>query len=228
MTEAEFRADLVRYSQLCIERGLSNATAGNISTRWGDGMLITPSSIPPDRMQPNEIVQVDFDGSYGGNRMPSSEWELHARIYQEQPQAQAIMHAHPTYCVAISALRKPIPCFHYMVAGFGGDEIPVAPYKRFGSAALADAVVETLGNRHSACLMANHGMIAYGKDLRSVFYDTEKLEVLAHQYQLAQAMGEVILLTKEEMQEVHEAYRALGYGQARFGSVANSSLTDDR
>jgi L-fuculose-phosphate aldolase len=216
MTEAEIRAALIHYSQLCIERGLSNATAGNISMRWGTDMLITPSSIPPDRMQPDEIAEVAFDGSFNGPRKPSSEWELHARIYQANPQAQAIVHAHPTYCVAISSLRKPIPCFHYMVAGFGGDEIPLAPYHRFGSPALAKAVVDTLGSRYSACLMANHGMIAYGKDLRGAFADTEKLEVLAQQFQFASAMGAPVLLTPEEMVEVHAAYRALGYGQARF------------
>jgi L-fuculose-phosphate aldolase len=216
MTEADIRAALIHYSQLCIDRGLSNATAGNISQRWGAGMLITPSSIPPDRMQPAEIAKVGYDGSFTGPRKPSSEWELHARLYQANPQAQAIVHAHPTHCVAISCLRRPIPCFHYMVAGFGGDEIPIAPYHRFGSPALAEAVVATLGSRFSACLMANHGMIAYGKDLRAAFADTEKLEVLAQQYQLACAMGDPVLLTPDEMVEVHAAYRALGYGQARF------------
>ncbi|XDA97895.1 class II aldolase/adducin family protein [Sulfitobacter sp. LCG007] len=213
MTEQEYRQQLVDYSRLAISRKLSNATAGNISVRSGDGMLITPSGIDPDRMSPDQIVRVAFDGTASGDWKPSSEWALHAALYLARPEATAIVHAHPTYCVAISCLRAPIPPFHYMIASFGGNEVPCAPYAPFGSQALADAVAATMGQDYAACLMANHGMIALGRSLQTAFALTEKLEVLAHQYQLACSIGTPTLLNEDDMATVHRAYRSYGYGK---------------
>lgn len=213
MTEDEIRQALVDHSLMCVTRGLSNATAGNISMRFGDGMLITPSGIDPDRMSPDQIAEVAFDGSFTSDWKPSSEWALHAALYRERPEARAIVHAHPTYCVAISCLREPIPPFHYMIASFGGNEVPCAPYAPFGSQALADEVARTMGTTYSGCLMANHGMIALGRSLRAAFGLTEKLEVLAHQYQLARSVGTPVLLSAEDMATVHDAYKSYGYGK---------------
>ncbi|OWU83068.1 fuculose phosphate aldolase [Oceanicola sp. 22II-s10i] len=212
-TEAEIRKALVHYSRESVARGLSNATAGNLSVRFGDGMLITPSGITPDRMEEDQIAEVAFDGTFKGNWKPSSEWALHAILYRNRPEAQGIVHAHPTYCVALSTLREPMPSFHYMVASFGGNEVPCAPYRTFGGPELAQAVAETMGTKYRACLMANHGMIALAGSLGGAFDLTEKLEVLARQYQLARTMGAVKMLTDEEMAEVHEAYKSYGYGK---------------
>ena len=212
-TEQEIREALVHYSRESVARGLSNATAGNLSVRFGDGMLITPSGIAPDKMSADQIAEVAFDGSFRGNWKPSSEWALHAALYRNRPEAQGIAHAHPTYCVALSVLREPMPAFHYMVASFGGNEVPCAPYRTFGGPELAAAVADTMGQTYRACLMANHGMIALAGSLGAAFDLTEKLEVLARQYQLARTMGTVKLLTDEEMAEVHEAYKSYGYGK---------------
>lgn len=210
MTEDEIRQALVDHSVLCITRGLSNATAGNISIRFGDRMLITPSGISPDRMSPDQIAEVTFDGSFTGGWKPSSEWALHAALYRARPDAQAIVHAHPTHCVAISCLREPIPPFHYMIASFGGNDVPCAPYAPFGSQALADEVARTMGANYTACLMANHGMIAISSSLRGAFDLTEKLEVLAHQYQQVRSVGTPILLSAEDMATVHDSYKNYG------------------
>jgi len=212
-SESEHREALVQYSREAVVRQLSNATAGNLSIRFHDRMLITPSGIAPDDMHETQIVDVAFDGSFRCKWKPSSEWALHAAIYRNRSEVQAIVHAHPTYCVALSVLREAMPPFHYMVAAFGGNEVPCAPYKTFGGSALAEAVANTMGASYHACLMANHGMIAVGESLQSAFNRTEKLEVLARQYQLARTMGEVVLLTDEEMAEVHEAYKSYGYGK---------------
>jgi L-fuculose-phosphate aldolase len=212
-TEAEIRAALVHYSRESVTRGLSNATAGNLSVRFGEGMLITPSGIAPDRMTEDQIAEVAFDGSFRGDWKPSSEWALHAALYRNRPEAQGIVHAHPTYCVALSTLREPMPAFHYMVASFGGNEVPCAPYRTFGGPELAEAVAETMGTTYRACLMANHGMIALAGSLGAAFDLTEKLEVLARQYQLARTIGAVTLLSGAEMDEVHAAYKSYGYGK---------------
>jgi L-fuculose-phosphate aldolase len=212
VNEVELRRDLVKYSRDCIARGLSNATAGNISVRFENGMLITPSGIEPFDMREEQIAAVTFDGASIGPLKPSSEWALHATLYRRRPEVQAVVHAHPVHCVALSALQKPIPSFHYMVAGFGGDEIPCAPYEVFGSQALADVVSSTIGQSYHSCLMANHGMIALGPDLKTAMSRTEKLETLARQYQLAKSVGDPILLTAAEMATVREAYATYGYG----------------
>ncbi len=212
-TETEIRQALVHYSRESVARGLSNATAGNLSIRFNEGMLITPSGIAPDQMSEDQIAEVTFDGSFKGKWKPSSEWALHAILYRTRPEARAIVHAHPTYCVALSVLREAMPPFHYMVASFGGNEVPCAPYRTFGGQALAEAVAGTMGTTYKACLMANHGMIALGGSLASAFAQTEKLEVLARQYQLARTMGTAKLLSDEEMAEVHEAYKSYGYGE---------------
>lgn len=216
MTEAEIRDALVHYSRETITRKLSNATAGNMSIRGGRGMFITPTSVPPEAMTADQMVDMALDGTHDGAWRPSSEWALHARLYQQRPEIGAVVHAHPLYCVALSCLRQPIPPFHYMVAGFGGTEVPCARYETFGTIELADAVAETMGTRLTACLMANHGMIAVGRDLAAAFARTEKLEVLAQQYQMARATGgEIVMLTEAEMQDVIRSYTSSGYGDPR-------------
>ncbi|PJE26469.1 L-fuculose phosphate aldolase [Pseudooceanicola marinus] len=214
MTEDDIRTALIEASRACIAQGLSNATAGNISIRFGAGMMITPSGIPPEEMRPEMMVPCTFDGTWQGHWKPSSEWALHAALYAARPRAQAVVHAHPTHCVALSCLRKPIPAFHYMIAGFGGEEIPCARYETFGSAALARSVAATLGHRYHACLMANHGMIALGPDLATALTRTGKLEALAQQYLLASSVGTPVLLPSEEMARVAEAYENYGYEAA--------------
>ena len=214
MTEDDIRIALIEASRACIAQGLSNATAGNISIRFDTGMIITPSDIPPEKMRPEMMVFCDFDGTWQGRWKPSSEWALHAALYAARPEAQAVVHAHPTHCVALSCLRRPIPAFHYMIAGFGGEEIPCAPYETFGSGALAQSVAATLDSRYHACLMANHGMIALGPDLDTALTRTGKLEALAQQYLLACSVGTPILLPPEEMARVAQAYETYGYEAA--------------
>lgn len=212
MTDAESRNALVAYSRACIAANLSNATAGNISVRTGTGMLITPSGVPPEEMRPEMMVPCTFEGDWEGAWKVSSEWALHAALYRARSDAKAVVHAHPTHCVALSSLRRPIPAFHYMVAGFGGNEVPCAPYETFGSLALAETVSATLGQRYHACLMANHGMIALGSNLSAAYLRTEKLEALAQQYILACSMGSPALLDDAEMAQVHATYETYGYG----------------
>lgn len=209
MPETALRQALVDIALRAELRGLTAGTAGNFSARWGDGMLITPTGIPPARMQPDQIVPVTLDGAWQGRWRPSSEWEIHARIYRDTA-AGAVVHAHPDHCTALSCLRRPLPAFHYMIAAFGGDDVPCADYAPFGTSALARAVAAALQGR-SACLMANHGMVTLGRDLDDALARAEKLELLARHYMLALSVGAPVLLTPPEMDEVRARYA--GYGQ---------------
>lgn len=206
------REALVTAARCSVALGLNSGTVGNFSVRQGARMLITPTGIPPEALRPEQMVDMDLQGNWQGDWRPSSEWAIHAGIYAARG-VDAVIHTHPDHCVALSALRRPIPPFHYMVAGFGGDEVPCAPYACFGGEALAATVIEALGDRFTACLMANHGAVTLGPDLETALARAVKLETLARQYLLARAAGEPVLLTPAELAEVHLRYGS--YGQQR-------------
>lgn len=209
MDETAARMALVEASRRSVAIGLNSGTVGNFSLRHGEGMLITPTGIAPDALAPEQIVAMDLDGAWIGGWRPSSEWAIHARLYATT-NAGAVVHTHPDHCVALAALRRPIPLFHYMVAGFGGSEIPCADYACFGSIALAETVVAAMGTTHSACLMANHGAVTIGPDVDTALARAEKLETLARQYVLARSIGEPVLLTQAELADVRARYSTYG------------------
>lgn len=184
-------------------------TTGNTSIRTEDGMLITPSGIPPRQLLPETIVAMDLDGRWSGNIKPSSEWALHAAVYKARPEVHAVVHAHPDHCVALSCARIGLPAFHYMIAGFGGDDVRCSRYATFGSPELADVTVEALEGR-TACLLANHGMITVGSTLTEAYGRALKLETLARQYMLCRSFTEPVLLNEKELVEVKQRYKTYG------------------
>lgn len=208
--ETQARLALIDAARSSVRLGLNSGTVGNFSLRHGAGMLITPTGITPDTMQPEQIVAMDLDGNWQGDWRPSSEWAIHAGLYAARPDARAVVHAHPDHCVALSCLRTAIPPFHYMVAGFGGTTIPCTPYACFGSMDLARCVAATMEQTFNACLMANHGMVTLGPDLDTALSRASKLETLAKQYLLALSAGEPVLLSPAEMDEVALRYQTYG------------------
>ncbi|WP_339757090.1 class II aldolase/adducin family protein [uncultured Hoeflea sp.] len=189
-------------------------TTGNMSVRSDDGMLITPSGIPPRVLAPEAIVPMDFDGRWSGNVKPSSEWALHSAIYKARPDVRAVVHAHSDHCVALSCARLNLPAFHYMIAGFGGDNVRCSRYATFGSPELAEATVEALDNR-TGCLLANHGMVTVGATLADAYGRALKLETLARQYMLCRSFAEPVLLNEQELAEVKQRYKTYGRQDAQ-------------
>ncbi|MGV3553292.1 class II aldolase/adducin family protein [Rhizobium sp.] len=184
-------------------------TTGNMSIRAEDGMLITPSGIAPRQLVPDTIVSMDLDGQWSGSVKPSSEWALHAAIYKARPEVRAVVHAHADHCVALSCARIDLPAFHYMIAGFGGDDVRCSRYATFGSPELAEVTVEALEGR-TACLLANHGMIAVGSTLTEAYGRALKLETLARQYMLCRSFAEPVLLNEHELVDVKQRYKTYG------------------
>jgi len=213
VSEAAVRQAIVECYRELQCRGLNVGAAGNVSVRFGAGMLITPTGIPPEELVDDEVVAAGLDGSHAGALRPSSEWAMHAAVYQRLSDAGAVIHGHPDACVALSCLRRPLPAFHYMVGGFGGDDVPCTPHLTFGTRALGDAAGEALLHR-SACLLGSHGMLARGATLGEAFETTERLEVLTRQYLLALSAGEPVLLTREEIALAGERYRDYGRNAA--------------
>jgi ribulose-5-phosphate 4-epimerase/fuculose-1-phosphate aldolase len=189
---------------------LNRGTAGNLSTRDGDGCLITPSGVKPDALANEAIVALDADGAarIPGQR-PSSEWRFHHAIYASRPDALAVVHVHSPHATALACLRRPLPAFHYMVAVAGGPDIRCAPYATFGSQALARAAIAALDGRF-ACLLANHGMITLGRDVSGAIDLAIEVEELARQYLLALTVGEPVILPTAEMQTVVEKFKTYG------------------
>ena len=207
------RDELVATSKQMSQLGLTPGMSGNVSVRSPAGMLITPSGVPYGDLVPDDCVEVKHDGSVrSGQRTPSTEWQLHRDILGARPDVQAIVHTHSLFCTTLSTLRRPIPAIHYMVVLAGSDEIPCAEYATFGSAQLALNAVNALRGG-SACLLANHGMVALGSSLASALRLAAEVETLASQYWHAAQVGTPHVLDGEELTRVRARFAE--YGQQR-------------
>lgn len=195
--------------------GLNQGTAGNLSLRWGEGLLITPSSLPYDRMQAEDLVWLAADGrvlSAATGRRPSSEWRLHADILRRRPEVQAVVHCHSVQATALACHGRGIPAFHYMVVQAGGADIRCAPYATFGGQELSDLALQALEGRR-ACLLAQHGQVTLGSSLEQALALAIEVETLAHMYLQALQLGEPPHLDAAEMERVQQRMAALHYGQ---------------
>ncbi len=213
MTEAErdLRARMVATCRAMNARGINQGTAGNLSARFGEGFLVTPSSMPYDAMQPGDIVEMGWDGSYAGGRRPSSEWRFHRDILRARADVDSVLHCHSTHATAVACHHRDIPAFHYMVGVMGGPTLRCAAYATFGTQALSDAALAALDGR-MACLLGQHGQIALGKTPESALWMAVEVEALAHMYVAALALGEPPVLSDAEMARVIGQMRRMSYG----------------
>src|SRR5713226_1922751 len=193
------------------ELGINQGTSGNISLRHDAGMLVTPTSVPYETMQPEQIVFMGFDGSFDSRQRPSSEWRFHLDILKARPEVNAVVHAHPPYATTLVIMGLEIPPIHYMVAVAGGDTIRCAPYATYGTEQLSQHAVSALEDRF-ACLLAHHGMIAIGPSLSKAMWLAVEVETLARQYHGCLQIGTPPLLSKAEIKKV--LGRMAGYGPA--------------
>lgn len=209
--EHRIREAIIEKCLFLNSSGLSQGTSGNISARYENRMLITPSATPYDKLTPEMIVSMPFDGEFGtwdGPLKPSTEWRFHFDILKTRPDMGAVVHAHPTYCTALAIAHKEIPAAHYMVAAFGGPNVRCAPYARFGTPELSELAIEALQDR-TACLLGNHGSIAMGEDLDKAIWRAVELETIARQYYLSLTLGPVIL-TDEQISETLSGFASYG------------------
>lgn len=194
--------------------GINQGTSGNISLRVADGLLITPSAIPYTALLPEMICKIPLDGApdLSGDHRPSTEWPFHQAAMRARPDAGALVHAHPVYATAVSCQRRTIPAVHYMVAAFGGSDVPVTGYALFGSDALSLMVAQALEHRH-ACLLANHGAITVADTLDRAMWRMQELENLAKIYAVSRATGSPVLLSEDDIQETLASFANYGLKQ---------------
>jgi L-fuculose-phosphate aldolase len=212
--EKELRAAIVAQCRELNAWGLNQGSAGNISARLGEAMLITPSAIPYHIMRPDMLALMPLNGEYGawsGPLKPSTEWRFHLDIMRARPDIGAIVHCHPPYGTALAMLNKPILAAHYMIALFGGPIVECTKYAPYGTKELSDLAIAGLGDRHGV-LLGNHGVIVTGATLESAMHRAVELEALARMYYLAVAIGRPAILSDEEVARTVERFKSYGGG----------------
>jgi L-fuculose-phosphate aldolase len=210
MTSHNQRQALIDTARRMNALGINQGMAGNLSFRAGENFIITPSGMHYDEMQVDDLVEVSIaTGKVIAGGRPSTEWRFHRDILASRDDIHVVLHAHPIYSTALACQQREIPAFHYMVAVAGGKRIRCADYALFGTQLLSEYVLQALGEQR-ACLMANHGLIALGKTLKNALNLAVEIETLAAQYIRVLQMGEPVLLSDAQMNEVIAAFS--GYG----------------
>ena len=195
---------VIKYTKMLNFKNLSALRSGNISVRYKNGFLITPSGVKYSQLETEDVVFVSLDGKFDSlKQRPSSEWRIHKDIYVNKKEANAVVHAHSTHATAVSAHGKSIPAFHYMVALAGGDDIKCAEYATFGTEELSKNILKALDKR-KACLMSNHGQVVFDTNLEKAFELAEEIENICHQYINTIKLGEPKILSFEEMNKILE------------------------
>ncbi len=198
----KLKSEIIKFSKLLNSRKLSALRSGNISVRFKKGFLITPSGKKYSSLKNKDIVYVSLNGKFDKKLgIPSSEWKFHQDIYINKEEANAIVHSHSTNATALSVHKKSIPAFHYMVALAGGNDIKCANYATYGTRKLSVNILKALKNR-KACLISNHGQIAYDYNLSKAFELAEEVENLSLQYITALKIGKPKILSNVEMNKV--------------------------
>ena len=198
----KLKSEIIKFSKMLNSEKLSALRSGNISIRYKNGFLITPSGKKYSSLKNKDIIFVTLKGEYDKRKgKPSSEWKFHQDIYLNKKAANAIVHAHSTNATAISVHNKVIPAFHYMVALAGGEDIKCAKYATYGTRQLSKNILKALKNR-KACLISNHGQIVFDENLPKAFELAEEVENLSLQYITALKIGRPKILSKKEMNKV--------------------------
>ena len=211
MTELAIRKEIIKTCLKMEEIGINQGTSGNISYRYKDGLLITPSGIAYDALKPKDISFVSFDSKdkYIGEYPPSSELDFHYEILKHKPEVNCVLHNHSTYATSMAICGMDIPAHHYMVGVGGGKIIPCAPYATYGTQELSNNVLETLDGYH-ACLLANHGVITTADSLAKALWIAIEVENLARGYIYAKQVGEPNILSNKEMDIILDKFNNYG------------------
>jgi L-fuculose-phosphate aldolase len=205
----DLRREVIETCLAMNEEGINQGTSGNVSVRTDEGFLITASGIPYKKMKPHHVVEMDLDGGYRGDFLPSTEWRMHLDIYRNRPEAKAIVHTHSTYATTLACLRKDVPAFHYMIGVTGGPSLRCSDYAEFGTPELSAVMLKAMEGR-TACLLANHGQICFGPNLEKALWLAGEIETNCHQYWAALLAGKPVVLSEEQMSSVLRRFKSYG------------------
>lgn len=206
---------IVDYGKKLLTSGLTKGTGGNISifNREKGLMAISPSGIDYFETLPEDVVITDLDGNVvDGKRKPSSELDMHRIFYQKREDIDAVVHTHSMFSTTLATLRWSLPASNYYIAIAGGKDVRCAEYASFGTMELAVNAFEAMEDRY-ACFLANHGLLTGSKDLPNAFTIAEEIERCAESYYRAKSIGEPVLLTDEEVENMLVKFKS--YGQVK-------------
>lgn len=202
---------VVEYGKKLITAGLTKGTGGNVSiaNRELGYFALSPSGMDYFKTEPEDVVILDFKGNVvDGKRKPSSELDLHRIFYERRKDIDAVVHAHTDFATTIACMNWDLPAVHYLIA-FAGKDVKCAKYATFGTKELAENAYEAMQDRF-AVLLANHGVLAGGKDIANAFYKLEEIEYCAQIYFRTKCLGQPVILSEQEM-EVHlEKFKTYG------------------
>jgi L-fuculose-phosphate aldolase len=207
---------VTRVARKMSTSGLVPTTSGNVSARTPEGdVLITPSGLPYEVLEPDDIVLVDIEGKViEGTLEPSSEVPMHTGIYRAKPGVGGVVHTHAPYSTALACLGLEIPPVHYLLAALSKEgRVPLASYATYGTEELAGYASEALGDAHAVCLLQNHGTIAVEDTASEAYSLTEILEEMAELYYRTRLAGEPVILGSEQIAEVRA--KIVDYGQSK-------------
>lgn len=210
----EERENIVKYCRKLIQADLTKGTGGNISilNREKNLFAISPSGMDYFEMEAEDVVVLDLDAKIvDGKRKPSSEFELHRIFYTKRNDINAVVHTHSVYCTVLATNRVSLPASNYMVA-LAGKDVRCAEYASFGTMELANNAFESMKDRN-AVLLANHGLVAGSFDILNAFNIAEEIEFCAKVYVKAKTIGNPVILSDEEMENMLEKFKT--YGQKR-------------
>lgn len=215
LEEYQLRQAIIEQCLWMNASGLNQGSSGNISARFENKLIITPTAMAYQTLRPEMLAAIPLDGKgeWFGAYKPSSEWRFHYDLMRSRPEVGAVVHTHSTYATSLAITRRSIPAVHYMIALFGGNDVRCAEYATYGTQALSDHVLKALQDR-KACLLANHGMLVVGENLTKTMWLAAELEALAQQYYHALQLGGAVILTDEQMEEVHAKLANYGLNQA--------------
>ena len=207
------REMIVAYGKRMLSAGLTRGTGGNLSIydRNLELMAITPSGIPYEEIEVEDILIMKLDGTIvEGNKTPSSEHTMHEIVYRTREDVGAMLHVHSTFAVTLACLNEDLPALDYRVAYSRERSVKCAPYASFGTPDLAVNALKTMGNQN-AVLLTNHGMNVVGPDLPKAFAIAEQLEFCAELYVRARTIGKPVILPDDEMDQMVKRFIQAGY-----------------
>ncbi|MDO4328811.1 MAG: class II aldolase/adducin family protein [Lachnospiraceae bacterium] len=197
----ELRKKILEMAKRSYEEALFAGTSGNLSyyDRETGEMYITPSSVPYETMTADELVRMTLDGQIlEGEKKPSSEWRMHAEVYRQKPEVSAVIHTHSPYATSFAVNHQKLPVILIEMVPFLGGDVDVADFAIPGTVEVGIEAVKKLQDRH-ACLMANHGVLAVGKDLEQAHIRAVYVEDAAKIYSLALSNGDVKVIDSQHV-----------------------------
>ena len=197
------RETLCQVCLLLYQRGYVVSNDGNVSVRIGeDQVLITPSGVSKGRLTPDMLVVCDLEGRVLAGRLhPSSESAMHLLVYRERPDVGAVVHAHPPAATAFSICRRPLAQQYLTETISGLGEVPVAPFALPSTSQVPDSLRPYVAGCNGA-LLANHGAIAWGRDLWHAFDRMEQVEQTAKIFALVHQLGGGVELSPEQVEAI--------------------------